>query len=883
MLAVALPEADLRAELPPELSLAAVNAPALCVASGPVDAIVSLETRLEARGAACRRLETSHAFHSAMMDAALDEFRGVVARVPLRPPQRRVVSNGTGGWLTAEEATSPGTWVQHLRRCVRFADGLRTLSELPRPLYLEVGPGRTLATFVRQSDAAIAADAVLTSVRHPQEDRSDIAHVLDTLGRLWTAGVDVDWAMLSSGERRHRVPLPTYPFQRRRHWVDNAVRSETVRSSRAIAKVADQDSWFYAPSWTRAARPTPRGRDEPGGAWLVFEDALGVGRHLAEMLRRDGGRVATVRVGRAFVSDAHDSYSIEPGQAAHYDSLLERLDVTRSAPVRIAHLWSVGAPPIATAGNAFDRAQELGFYSLLHLTQALVRRGIESAELTVVGDGWAAVEPADRPQPEKSTVTALCTVIPQEHPGFLTASIDIGECAPHGVAQMAERVAAELRGGADGVPVAYRGPQRWVQRYETATPATDWAGALRERGVYVITGGFGNIGMAVAEALAAAVSARLVLIGRSVPPDRAQWPQILATRPADDAVVQRIRAVQNLEQLGAEVMIAAADTANEDSIRGVLAEAVERFGAVHGVVHTAAVMGVGSSGAIVDLDRATCEMQFRAKVHGLIAIEHAIGELGLDLDFCLLTSSLSSILGGLALAPYAAANRFLDAFADARAMQRTRWISINFDSWTFGEAAQTSSVTSTLAMTSAEGVQALGRILGSPSLNRVAVSTGSLDARIERYVRLSPVGGAAGAARWSRSDQRQDGADADLRPELDTLFAAPRHEIDERVAEVWQQMFGMSRLGIDDDFFALGGHSLLATQVVSRLRGEFQVALALNDLFVAPTIAALSDVILARLIEQDSDGLDEIERLSVHEVSRELAADPARTQGPAAD
>ena len=121
------------------------------------------------------------------------------------------------------------------------------------------------------------------------------------------------------------------------------------------------------------------------------------------------------------------------------------------------------------------------------------------------------------------------------------------------------------------------------------------------------------------------------------------------------------------------------------------------------------------------------------------------------------------------------------------------------------------------------------------------------------------------------------------RPDLAQGYVATRTSTEDAVASMWAHLLGVERVGAGDNFFELGGHSLLATQVVSRLRGEFQVALALNDLFVAPTIAALSDVILARLIEQDSEGLDEIEQLSVDEVSRELAADPARTKGPVVD
>ncbi|HEX3126564.1 MAG TPA: amino acid adenylation domain-containing protein, partial [Thermoanaerobaculia bacterium] len=219
MLGVALSEDELRPRLGglDDLSLAAVNAPRACVVSGPAEAVEAFRAALEAEGVETRPLHTSHAFHSAMMDPALDAFRERVRRVDLRPPAIPYLSNVTGTWITAEQATDPEHWVRHLRETVRFADGVSGLLALPNPVLLETGPGRSLGTLARQHPDK---PTVASSLSHVKDRRPDVEAVLGALGRLWLAGAGIDWAGFHSSEHRRRIPLPTYPFERRRHWVD---------------------------------------------------------------------------------------------------------------------------------------------------------------------------------------------------------------------------------------------------------------------------------------------------------------------------------------------------------------------------------------------------------------------------------------------------------------------------------------------------------------------------------------------------------------------------------------------------------------------------------------------------------------------------------------
>jgi amino acid adenylation domain-containing protein len=236
MLSVTLPEDALRPLLQPDadmLSIAAVNGPSATVVAGPEIAIVALQARLTEQEISCRRLHTSHAFHSTMLDPILEPFTAQLSRVTLNPPRLPFISNLTGAWISAAQATDPRYWAEHVRATVRFADGLATLFDDPQRILLEVGPGLTLSTLARQQPAKAAQQIVLHSLRHPREQHSDLALLLQTLGRLWLSGLEIDWAGFARGKQRRRTPLPTYPFERQRYWIE-------APRQQAVAPVAPQ-------------------------------------------------------------------------------------------------------------------------------------------------------------------------------------------------------------------------------------------------------------------------------------------------------------------------------------------------------------------------------------------------------------------------------------------------------------------------------------------------------------------------------------------------------------------------------------------------------------------------------------------------------------------
>ncbi|QGZ37685.1 amino acid adenylation domain-containing protein [Pseudoduganella flava] len=327
MLMVALPEADLAPYLARGCDVAAVNGPAICVLSGPAAAIDAAEAELTAAGTETRRLHTSHAFHSAMVEPILDQFAARVAAVTLRAPARPYLSNVSGDWVTAAQATDPAYWVAHLRGTVRFGDALRRVLDDGGYVLLEAGPGQALTTLARRSFGV--ADAVLPSARHAHDPRDDHEVYLQALGGLWVRGCRVEWDGVYAGERRLRLPLPGYAFDRKRYWIDPAdagaapvpaaaaAAHTTVAAAAAVAAPAQQApradtlTERLAAIWRQAFGVAAVNADdsffELGGDSLlatqltaVVRDQLGVQLKLAELFDHPRfGDLAACLEGRA--------------------------------------------------------------------------------------------------------------------------------------------------------------------------------------------------------------------------------------------------------------------------------------------------------------------------------------------------------------------------------------------------------------------------------------------------------------------------------------------------------------------------------------------------------------------------------------------------------
>ncbi|MBA2678863.1 MAG: SDR family NAD(P)-dependent oxidoreductase, partial [Ktedonobacteraceae bacterium] len=853
MLAVSLSEDKVQPYLNEHISLAALNSPAISVLAGSVEAIKALATRLERDEIAHRLVKTTHAFHSTMLAPLRAQVTALARTLTLHAPKIPYISNVTGTWITAQQTTDPAYWAEHMCQTVRFADGIGHLLQETEHVLIEIGPGQSLASFVRQHPDCNRErmSLIVPTLPAANERQSEQAFLLTTLGKLWQCGVPINWKNFYAQERRYRTQLPTYPFERQRYWLEP--RKESVRtlglpsSSPSVQDVMGSlqkealADWFYVPGWKHAVPLQPASTTEPTQqTWLLFMDASGLGQHLAELLQSRGDEVVTIQHGESFAQlDTSDTleYTLQPEVRSDYAMLLQELHAAGKMPHNIVHLWAVTQEQ-STAKHLLDKS----FYSLFALAQALGDTDIEHCQITIISNNLQNVIGHETIDPLKATLLGPCRVVPQEYPSLSCRSIDI-ELPYTGAQQekiLLRQLVKELTTETSDTIVVLRGNQRWVPSFEpmhleeTRKPSAH----LHHHGVYLITGGFGGIGLAFAAWLAQEVQARLVLVGRHGLPPREQWPQLLVSEQNNTELADRIRKVEELEALGAQVLPLQADVSDEVQMHSVIEQTLTTFGPINGVLHTAGLPGIGLT------HRKTMEQAAQVlapKVQGTLVLERVL--TGQPLDFLVLFSSITSTTGGgPGQIDYCAANAFLDAYAYSRidgpwttiALDWGEW---QWNAWEAGLAGYDPQIQALLrenrqkfGIPFAEGIEALMRTL-SAEVPCVVVSTQDFRVIAEQSKHFT-------ASTILQHGRDQQSRTIHPRPDLVGSYVPPRNEAEQTIVAIWEELLGISPIGVNDNFFELGGNSLTGIDLIARLRRGFNLeTLASHVLYEAPSIS----------------------------------------------
>jgi acyl transferase domain-containing protein/acyl carrier protein len=733
---------------------------------------------------------------------------------------------------------------------------------------------------VRQQPAA-AQRVVLASLRHPQQQQSDTDFLLNTLGRLWLAGVEIDWFSFHEGERLRRVPLPTYPFERERYWIEPRKQAgATGPGQQALTKKSGVAEWFYTHSWKRSAPPevlTDKKSAGDNSRWLVFAGEGDLGAQLVKQLEQTGHHVVTVVAGDQFARLRDQTYTINPRRRGDYNLLLEALRSAHESPQLIAHLWTVARNDDSpVSADSFEESQYSGFFSLIFLAQALgEQRTDDSVRVVSVSSGLHEVTGEEALRPERATVLGPCKVIAQEYPNITCRSIDI--VTPQSGSASEQRLVSWLiREIAQDVPdrlVAYRGNHRWTQVFEPVRLNDSPATRLRERGVYVITG-LDDFSLALAEHLAQEVHGRLLLIAPLNFPERNDWQTWIESHDDQDALSQTLRKIVAIEKSGAEVVVARADLTDREEMERAINETRKDFGQINGVIHSGSVTG----GGMIQLKTPEAAASvLDHKIKGALVLNSLFKDAAPD--FFVLFSSTLSITGVFGQVDYCAANAFLDAFAcSTDSLPNTiviNWGTSQWENWQqplmSGSAempAQLKQAQEMYGITVEEGVDAFSRILSNP-LPQVVVSTQDFQALLDQQNAFSA------SSFLEELEKSRRLAPAHSRPDSGAAYVPPGNQVERTITDFWQDLFGIKQVGIHDNFFDLGGNSLLAIQLVSRLRKAFQIELPMSKLFESPTVTELARAVAASQEEQRqfsemSRLLDDIENLSPEEVQARL-------------
>ncbi len=909
LLAVPLSEDDVRShfealspEIASELAIAAANGASLTVVGGSPDAVDRLTDGLDAAGIACRRIPTVHAFHTPRLEPLRSRLAERVASVPRQAPKIPFLSNLSGTWILDDEAQSPDYWADHLVRPVRFTDALDTLVRDPDLALVEVGPGQALATLARQHPSRVAradgsAQTVVTTLGDRREPTSELARLLTAVGRLWLAGVELPEAAFYAGQARRRVPLPTYPFERKPYFVEPGTGTGTALEAAPSAKPADLADWAWRWTWQRddptAESPQQLPDDRQGEPCLLFAPASGPGSELAVALQE---RLESAGAAVTLVSDT----DLRAGDRPGYSRLLASLTERDALPHQIVWLRPLDLDV------ALDEAQDRAFYGLLFLAQALGEQMLHhDVRITVVTDRLHDVTGDEDATDLPLAALALgpVQVLPQEYPRLQCSQVDLD--LRHEPARLAEQLAQQLLNPdtprSPEPAVAYRGSRhghRWLRRLDTRPlpPAETPSTRLRAGGTYLITGaldtvaGLANpaseLALSVAEHLSAAVSALgeppcLLLQGPAHLAPIESWPE--RTRQRVQALETRAR----VEILRLDLGASNRGGPDADAWR----EALAAQPVLHGIVHAAAVAGAG----VVQLKtRSQAEPVLAPKVAGTLALLDAARAADRfdALDFVVYSSSVLALIGGAGQVDFAAANNFLDALARHGAGLGTEdsgsgcWIgALAWDTFAWERPdpllpeplrSQLEDLATRFGIGASEAVELFQRSLAGRGAHTL-LSPRPLPALFAQYEAQK-----SGASQVGTAGTGGEGASAGApgashaRPDLDTEYRAPSSETEDTLAGLWQNAFGIDRVGVDDNFFELEGTSLIALQVATHLRAALKVDLPVAALFESPTIAELASRIdrlrqeEAELAEADAL-LAEIEGLSDEEAAALLA------------
>lgn len=678
----------------------------------------------------------------------------------------------------------------------------------------------------------------------------------EQVGRLWLAGVDWDFMVLADGHRR-RVALPTYPFRRSRHWVEPGVpRGEETPPAAAHGRNEALCDWFYQPVWRSRPlfEPAPVAALRELGPWLVFADDP-LTERMASHLRTVGADVTIARTGTEFGGNGHD-FTVRPGEPGDHDRLVDALAESAGTPPKtVVHGWSLGMPGELSARlsdrlTSFEMAQSRGFHAVRTTVGALNRRhAARSVRLVVLTGGAAAVNGVAPSHPEQATLSGLTPVISQECAEISCRQIDVeptGSLSPEAISGLALDVVAEIAAASETV-VAYRFGVRWTRDFEplAVPPAADGvlSTVVPDGATVLITGGLGDVGLELARHLVRTRGARLLLTATTPLPDRVAWPDHVRRGDLGERRCRQLRLLLELEEAGAEIVTAAADTADVEAMARVVRTAESRFGRLDLVVHGAGVSDPSYFNESWALTPDQFDAHFRAKAHGFLVLQEALARAG-QRPTGITLSSLAAVLGGLHFGAYAAANAALDAYAvQAWQSGQGRWLTVDWEAWRIRpEQHPGSGATITdFSMAPEEAVEVFDRALTLVGkVGHLVTSSGSLADRMTEWVV------ALSRDNTARADET---AIAPMllhaRPPLSIPFEPPSEGPEHDVAEVWSEVLGIEPVGAHDDFFELGGHSLLATRLVAKLRSRLALVVSVLTVLEHPTVRLLTGAVLA--------------------------------------
>lgn len=838
MISVPLTRKQLCPLLSDGLALAIDNGES-CVVAGSNTEVYAFEKRMKDSHYICIRMTNVMAIHSSLVEPILVEFEEKVGRIRLSEPQIPYISNVTGQWITADQARDPEYWASHLRQTVLFSDGLSELLKESNSIFIEIGPGGDLSKLVHRYLEKDSTSRIINLIRPPKKKISDAYYLHNQIGKLWLYGQQIDWHRYYSAEKRYRISLPTYPFERQRYWIDGNSIPASMGPMSPRNTAGDLGKGIYIPLWKPSVlsmRQHPQGTADPSG-WLLFmhRDSL-LGSKMADRLEGEGREVIRVLPGTRFHKRDEYTFTMNPCKENHYRRLMDGLREMKRLPTHIIHLWSViEMAADQSESDWIDQVQGLGIYSMQFLIGAIELQGysdVGKIKITVVTSKMQRIPGQEMGYPEKATLLGIVNAVSGKYPYIECRSIDIvaSNSSTRKEAKLINQLTWEVTSpSADEPQVAWRGDDRLTLGYEPlpAKPkeiSTGSTSTLKEGNVYLITGGFKGIGSVLARLLARRRGVKLILI---------QWSRTGAKEPQ---FKEKTQIVKQLENLGASVLALKVDLNKGEQIKRAVSYGQKKFGSISGVIHQPHLEdSAGKKTGMVDVKKVN---DLSSNLANVMALEDIFRDR--DLDFFVSCSTSTDDFSIPDPISKAAVNAFLELNACYKSPgNRFRTVSI---AWPDFKAAESDRVL--------EKAEDVFQLILDTSLSRVFVGFEAGD-RDDSITGLDP---------------SKEVASADTlygRPELSTEYVAPTGDVESRLTEVYQNFLGIEKIGILDDFLELGIDSLKTINLGIEIFNALNVRIPLAHLFDLANIKEMAEYITNSMSEEtpvtDDTGRDVLE------------------------
>jgi amino acid adenylation domain-containing protein len=827
-----------KAELIPYLNqtdLALHNATNHCVVSGNASDINQLTQSLLKAGKSCRKLNVSHAFHSRSMEEIQKPFKALFSNITLSAPKIPIISNVTGTWLSAQEATDPEYWYKHLRQTVQLCIGLETLLEDQHLFFIEVGPGQSLNVFLKevahQQKKKIISINTLPAGR---SQKSEINELVNSIGLAWQHGIKLTWPALYGNMQPRHVPLPTYSFQKQRYWIEP---DQEGFSRQDITPRLYKPVWSHQKAYIKPITLSSALLAEH--SWIIFKDEIGLGEQLISLLEKNSIRPIVVTFNKTYAEKDKINFQIDPSDKDHYIKFIQSIKNNVKDPI-ILHLasYSNSFNPLPSS-EEIDKQLELGFYSLLYLTQAYIDEiGSEvSLKIGVITTGTQQLLGTEEINPINASLNGACRVIMQENEALKLKLIDLNSLEqPQTNINLLSKimdVCLHESWNEASLITPYRNGYQWHLMYSVAKPQPERMKHLKDNGVYLLTGGIGGIALSCCEAIVKTISTpTFILLSRREIPLEMEWEEIL--KEPNHQFYEKTKKMRELQTLGAKFLFYQVDITKFELLDAVVCQCVNNYGKINGLIHAA---GVSNAELIQVKTKMTAHHVFLPKIHGTYNLIRALKNL--SLDFVVLKSSLAALLGGFGHIDYCAANACLDSFVTSDLFSFSSFVvSINWNTWRDVGIAAEAAIKGEATflgrgndISPKQGQELFLEVLqGNES--HVAISNVNLNVDTLVHNPIIP-SSTLPAIKIARQDLN-----------VATNYLAPTNETESKLARLWQDMLGIEEIGINDDFFALGGHSLKALSVIETINKTFNCTLPATQIYRNPTIKQLCSTIL---------------------------------------